>query len=69
MKKYEGKTFDFQGHRITILEVHEETASIKFATGLFQYIQLAELEVIVQNGEEVPNDQCNFEEGCASCGS
>tara|TARA_R110000796_G_C14327053_1_gene408642 strand:- start:68 stop:277 length:210 start_codon:yes stop_codon:yes gene_type:complete len=69
MKKYEGKTFDFQGHRITILSVYEETASIKFATGAFQNVRYSDLEVIVQNGEEVPNDQCNFEEGCASCGS
>ena len=68
MKKYEGKSFVFQGHTIKIMTVDKEgNATLKIG-GAFQNVRKEDLQVIVQNGTEVA-ESCDMEEGCSSCGS
>ena len=68
MKNYEGKTFEFQGHKIKIMSVDADGSAMVKIGGNFQLFTSNELNHIVANGVEVA-ESCDMSEGCDSCGS
>ena len=68
MKNYEGKTFEFQGHKIKIMSVNADGSAIGKIGENFQPLNIDIFNAVITTGVEVV-ESCDMSDGCDSCGS